>query len=140
MGTAAIDAFLMKSWGRRVPGRESISVLARRRLDPEAVIDIEVAGRGWRLAVENKIYSGESDGQTEKYARYYEALKRAGEKVFLVFLTLDGRPAKAKRQFRSMSYCALREALETLKPTTECGRFWLEQFCSHICCDLEIHR
>jgi hypothetical protein len=137
MGTAAIKAFLGKSW-EELPDREIVSVTTRRRLDAKSVIDIEVVGRGWWLAVENKIHSFEARGQAKKYATYYEGFRKAGDTVFLVFLTRRGQLAGERLHFRSMSYRELREALETLKPTTECGRFLVEQFCTHVRNDLEV--
>ena len=138
MGTNALEAFLRKSWGRKLPNPEIIAVNPRRKLDAHSTIDIEVIGHGWWVAVENKVDDQERDSQTQRYAAHYQRLGgRIGKTVFPVFLTRQGERADSRR-FKTMSYRELREVLETLASPTEAGRVILRQFIQHICFDLEV--
>jgi hypothetical protein len=108
---AFLKAFFEKAFGRPAPaGTLECRVTVKKRIDGGEV-DIEVKGPQWRLIVENKIDSEEAEGQTEKYARYYERLAGSG-KTFFVFLSPEGKRPES-RDFKPMSYRDLREALES---------------------------
>lgn len=83
--------------GREGPGTEA---------DLER-IDILISGPGFLLAIENKVWSHEHDGQTHTYWSWLEASSpvRAG-----LFLTPTGRPA-ACELFQPLSYASLLDCL-----------------------------
>ncbi len=137
MGIIPLEAFLQEACGQRTPNQDVIEVKARKRLTEDATIDVQVQGRGWWLGVENKANSLERDGQTIKYEAFYERFREAGDKVFLVFLTIDGVRAQSDK-FRSMTYRRLRRVLEALEPETEAARIIIEHFVQHILSDLEV--
>jgi hypothetical protein len=109
-------------------------VATRKRLCDGSVIDIEVLGYNWVLAVENKIGCRESSGQTKKYAEYYDRLAKSGKKVFCVFLTPTGDLAEAE-EFRPLSYRRLRQILNEMSGPSDATQVvrWLAD---HICSDL----
>lgn len=70
-------------------------------------VDILVTGPTFMLAIENKILSAESEGQT---AGYWAWLKRRPILVGAIFLTPTGFPAQSS-DFRPMSYLQLLDCL-----------------------------
>ncbi len=112
LGDAFLKAFFGKALGIPAPaGTLKCRVTVKKRIDGGEV-DIEVKGQRWWLIVENKIDSEEHEGQTEKYATYYERFARLGENLFLVFLS-PARVPPESRDFTPMTYRDLREALES---------------------------
>lgn len=137
MGTIPLEAFLRDACGQSMPNQDVIEVRPRKHLTADATIDIQVEGRGWWLGVENKVNSLERDCQTTKYEAFYERLRKAGDKVFLVFLTRDGARAQSGK-FRTMTYRRLRGVLEALEPNTEAARLIVGHFVQHILSEVEV--
>jgi len=124
--------------GRSLPNSRVIEVETRKQINRERKkIDIHVQGDGWVLAVENKIDSIESEGQTKQYAEYYTRLEKAGVSVFAVLLTRKGGPA-GSGLFKPMSYRALRKVLEQnqMRCTADTAQL-VGWFAEHIKNDLE---
>ena len=137
LGCEFSEKFLRRSCRSPLPSRQGIVVQPRKRI-ATGVVDIEVAGHDWWLAVENKVGGDEREGQTADYSAHYEKLGRIRRNVFLVYLTPNRRkPKSPASKFDRMSYRDLREVLETLRPRTEAGRMVVEHFVSHIRRDLE---
>jgi len=136
LGDQFLQEFAYRATGKRLPNGRVREVEARKNIGPTTgIIDIEVQGDGWVLAVENKVNCAESPGQTEDYWEHYGRVERAGTAVFCVFLTPDGRPAQAQ-QFRPMSYRALREILDRMPWVSDAGQI-IPWFADHIRNDLE---
>lgn len=79
--------------------------------DPSALdrVDLVVSGPGLLLAIENKVWSHEHDGQTETYARWFEGF-RPERIVGGLFLTPGGE-SPASSLFRPLSYVDLLDCL-----------------------------
>ena len=125
-----------------LPNGRVREVETRKSIGPTTgIIDIEVQGDGWVLAVENKVDACEShdeDGryQTERYAEHYRRLGKPGKSVFCIFLTRAGDGAKAAEFFQPMSYRTLRNALDQMPRTPDAGQI-IPWFADHIRNDLE---
>lgn len=112
LGDNFLHKFVESAWGNELPNGRVYDSVTRKKLGSDAgIIDIEVLGDGWVLAVENKIDAGESPGQTEGYAKHYRRLEKSGVVVRGVFLTPSGSEAEASDVFRPMNYSTLREIL-----------------------------
>jgi hypothetical protein len=120
LGARFLREFVLAATGRQLPNARVHDCCTRRRLGPEAgIIDIEVLGDSWVLAVENKIDAGESPGQTTGYAEHYRRLEEAGLAVFCVFLTRQGEDAEADGIFKPLSCASLRKILKRMQGTDD---------------------
>lgn len=132
------DKFLRK-FVRRIFNKELPSYLPveikRESQDGKNRVDIVVEGKNWWLVIENKIGSGEQDGQTEKYAEYYRRKGIIRENVFLVFLRPTGVEPKS-HYFTPVSYQTIRELLENMNFQGN-SNVLIRHFIDHIFLDLE---
>lgn len=138
LGDRFIRDFVQTATGESLPNSRVRCVESRKGIGTERkIIDIEVRGDGWVLAVENKIGHQESPGQTESYGRYYYSLRKLGVRVFAVFLTLHGDLAQCSL-FKSMNYASLRNVLERHRDTGRLeGSGFVGWFADHLRKDLE---
>ena len=75
LGVRFLQEFVFAASGKSLPNTKVYASVARKKLSSDAgVIDIEVQGDGWLLAVENKIDAHESPG---RYNAICEALSPA---------------------------------------------------------------
>jgi len=110
---AFLKALFKKAFHIDAPlGTLECHVAVKKRIETGEV-DIEVKGPRWWLIVENKVDAEEDQGQTEKYAAYYEWFSKLNETFCPLFLSLDGTRPKS-RDFAWMSYRDLREVLESV--------------------------
>lgn len=94
--------------------------------------DISVCGPGWRLVIENKVDSWESDSQTPRYA---EELRRSGGVPLGIFLTPRGTAPQDTEIFRALSYRKLREFVLAAQPSDSRAvdaEVLVQHFCDHI--------
>jgi hypothetical protein len=123
LGVRFLMEFVLTATGRRLPNGRVHDCLTRKRLGADAgIIDIEVVGDRWVVAVENKIDAGESPGQTEGYAKHYRRFDGRGLAVFGVFLTLNGDDAEAGDIFKPLSYAQLRRILNRMQGNGDTAR------------------
>jgi Fe-S-cluster containining protein len=142
LGDEFLHEFAYRATGKRLPNGRVREVETRKSIGPTTgIIDIEVQGDGWVLAIENKVEACESRDemgryQTERYAEHYRCLGEPGETVFCVFLTRAGKNAEAG-DFRPMSYRTLREMLDRMPCVSDAGQV-VRWFSDHIRNDFEV--
>jgi hypothetical protein len=112
-------------------------ILRRRHRLDNACPDLEVRGKGWWVVIENKLWSSESEGQTQKYAEHYRRLGKRGRTVFPIFLTPDGRSA-ASRFFFAVPYRTFRRVLEEHSETGPYADF-VAQVVNHLIFTVEAY-
>lgn len=91
---------------KRMAVCESWSVETEYQTNGFGHIDILIRSPCWRdvVAIENKIWARDAEGQIDQYRQWLETLKPSSE-VELLFLTLEGDSARADdRAYRSISY------------------------------------
>jgi hypothetical protein len=136
LGDRFLQEFVVAATRKRLPnGRVQDSITRKKLSGNTGIIDIEVRGDGWLLAVENKIDACESPGQTTRYAEHY--LRQTGLDVICVFLTRKGEDAEAKL-FQPLSYGKLRKLLNQMQGSADAMQL-VHWFADHICSNLEMY-
>ena len=75
LGDRFLMAFVKAATGKELPNGRVYNVVCRKPIRA-GIIDIEVQGDGWVLAVENKVDSFETPSQTIVYAKHYRKIKK----------------------------------------------------------------
>jgi len=137
LGTQVLQLFINKCWPSANLDWKVLLVKTRTGAG-SGVVDIEVKGKGWWLAVENKINAAENLGQTLGYSKHYVSLGHPNKNVFLALLTPDGRRSNARAsKFCPFKYRTLREIFQELRPKTACGRIVVQHMVEQISSRLE---
>lgn len=138
LGDHFLQGFVRAATGKKLLNGRVYDSVTRKKISADGgIIDIEVLGDRWVLAIENKIDAAESPGQTMGYAEHYRPLQQLGLTVYGVFLTRDGKDAEAIDIFKPLSYGKLRKLLNQMQGRGDAMQL-VRWFADHIRNNLEI--
>lgn len=131
LGSKFLREFMLEAVGDEPPSTSDLQVSTELPCGAGR-FDIHIEGREWCLVVENKVDSGASEDQRNRYEGYCKS--RRGKKAWLAYVTPTAAPFP---DCHWISYGRVRDILESLEADPVATPL-IEHFCDHILSDFEV--